>query len=143
MAFDLDKQIGPFPLKTWLIIAVGGIGVGYLVSTRMSGGGLSDTTSGAKIAVPQSMGGNPYQDTAGQKALDTIANLTGQVGSLGSQITSLNATVANKTQGMVNQNLTAKANALAFKEQIAGQQVVIEHLVSQVVADRDHSGKAY
>jgi hypothetical protein len=41
MAIDLNKQIGPFPLKLWLIIGAGGIGVGLLVSRKM---GASDTS---------------------------------------------------------------------------------------------------
>lgn len=41
---NLDTQIGPFPLKYWLIIGFGGVGIGYLV-TRNSGG-TKPTASG-------------------------------------------------------------------------------------------------
>lgn len=32
----LDKQLGPFPVKYWLIIGVGGVGIGWLVTRNSS-----------------------------------------------------------------------------------------------------------
>lgn len=39
---SLDKQLGPFPLKIWLIIGVAGVGIGYLV-TRKTGASASSS----------------------------------------------------------------------------------------------------
>lgn len=39
----LDKQIGPFPLKLWLVIGVGGIGIGVIVAKRNKGTSTAST----------------------------------------------------------------------------------------------------
>lgn len=51
MAINLDKQIGPFPLKIWLVIGIGGIGVGLYAAKHLSSTGAPSTSG---IAVPAS-----------------------------------------------------------------------------------------
>lgn len=43
MNFSLDKQVGPFPIKYWIIIGVAGVGIGWFV-TRNSSGSKSTPT---------------------------------------------------------------------------------------------------
>lgn len=42
---DLNKQIGPFPLKMWLIIGAGGVGIGYLVTRKSGTSASGDSTA--------------------------------------------------------------------------------------------------
>lgn len=51
MAFDLNKQIGPFPLKVWLIIGVGGVGIGLFVASKQNSG-KGGVTSDKGLANP-------------------------------------------------------------------------------------------
>lgn len=51
MHFDLNKQIGPFPLKIWLVIGAGGIGLGFLVAKQFGNSG-EPTNDSAALALP-------------------------------------------------------------------------------------------
>ena len=49
MAINLDKQYGPFPLKVWLVIGAGGIGIGLYAASKMN---ANDTATTGALAVP-------------------------------------------------------------------------------------------
>lgn len=49
MTIDLDTKYGPFPLKVWLIIGAGGVGIGLFASSKMK---QNDTASTGALAVP-------------------------------------------------------------------------------------------
>lgn len=50
MAIDLNKQYGPFSLKIWLLIGVGGVGIGLFVASKQNSG--KGATSDKGLAVP-------------------------------------------------------------------------------------------
>lgn len=95
MAIDLDKQIGPFPLKVWLVIGVGGIGVGLYAAKHLSNSGAPSTSG---IAVPASSAAPAHM--IGNEALP-IQGLIGfvqdQNAALAAQVHNLNAQSAQQT----------------------------------------------
>jgi len=112
MAIDLNKQLGPFPLKIWLVIGAGGIGAGlYLAKHNLSAGAtaLSDTAKASNtIATPQSSHSG-YDTPPGfglQQTLATITNnissLQGLTGALQSQTNNIGAE-ADAFSGIIGQ----------------------------------------
>lgn len=53
MAIDLDKQYGPFSLKIWLLIGVGGVGIGLYVASKQNSGSAAEKAGvGAAVSQP-------------------------------------------------------------------------------------------
>lgn len=51
MAINLDTQYGPFPLKVWLIIGVGGVAIGLFVASKQNSG-KDGVTSDKGVSAP-------------------------------------------------------------------------------------------
>lgn len=102
---DLNKQIGPFPLKMWLIIGVGGIGIGYLVTRNPSAkqGSIPTNNQTDVSAINQLSNKITTLSLANESVMNANDEQTGVLQSLTNQLALLQTNLANVDRAIATQ----------------------------------------
>lgn len=140
MAIDLNHKIGPFPLKLWLVIGVGGIGAGYLVSKQFAGNNSTANMSAGVAPAPTAQFG-PLQHVIGNDMLPQDvgvigriqAQFTDQLSGLQQQLSASQAKDADLTSKLYDRQMQ-----VGVYQGILGQPILPNGSAAQQQAVRDY-----